>query len=146
METNDDKRHQLLVEMMSSSGPAGAREGNENLLQPWRRLSRHLSPLIGESGFCALYGRASRLVQPEHTWLAAPAASKSIDGLVQALGDTYATVGTATAHAANAALLNTFTQLLSDLIGDALTTRLLHAAAQGDGGQKQSTGATRNDR
>lgn len=137
MDNYDDKRNQLLVEMMTSCGPAGARDGNEQLLQPWRSLARHLSPLIGESGFCALYGRANRLVQPEHSWLASPAASKSVEGLIASLGDAFATVGAATAHAANAALLNQFTQLLSDLIGEALTNRLLHSAAQVEGGNKQ---------
>lgn len=138
MDNHDDQRHQLLVALVTSCSPASQRDGNEHLLQPWRRLARHLSPLIGESGFCALYGRASRLVQPEHTWLAAPATFKSVDGMILALGDTFATVGAATAHAANAALLNQFTQLLSDLIGDALTNRLLHSAAQGEGGHKQA--------
>lgn len=138
MDNNDDKRHRLLVEMMTSCGPAGHRDGNEHLLQPWRRLARHLSPLIGESGFCALYGRANRLVQPQHSWVATPAASKSVEGLIAALGDTFGTVGAATAHAANAALLNQFTQLLSDLIGEALTNRLLHSAAQGEAGHKQA--------
>jgi hypothetical protein len=70
--------------------------------------------------------------------LAAPATFKSVDGMIVALGDTFGTVGAATAHAANAALLNQFTQLLSDLIGDALTNRLLHSAAHGESGNKQA--------
>jgi hypothetical protein len=85
-----------------------------------------------------LYGRASRLVQSEHSWLAAPATFKSLDGLLQGLGDTFGTVGAASSHAANAALLNQFTRLLSDLIGDALTNRLLHSAAHGEDGHKQA--------
>lgn len=138
MDNNDDMRHQLLVEMMTSCGPAGNRDGNEHLLKPWRHLARHLGPLIGVNGFCALYGHAIRLVQPQHSWVATPAASRSVEGLIAALGDTFGTVGAATAHAANAALLNQFTRLLSDLIGDALANRLLHLSAKGEGGHQQA--------
>ena len=138
MDKNYDKRQQLLVELMTSTGAARPLQGNEHLLQPWRRLARHLSPLIGESGFCALYGRASRLVQPDHGWLASTPASKSIDGLIMALGGTFGTVNADAARAANGALLNTFTMLLSDLIGEALTIRLLHSAAGGEGEQKNA--------
>lgn len=136
MDKNYDKRRQLLVEMITSSGAASPTEGSEHLLLPWRRLARHLSPLIGESGFCALYGRASRLAQPDHGWLGATPASKSIDGLIAALGDSFGGVNADAARAANGALLNTFTMLLSDLIGEALTIRLLHSAAHGEGEQK----------
>ncbi|GAB3454469.1 hypothetical protein GCM10027321_05810 [Massilia terrae] len=136
MEKNDANRQQLLVEMMS--GVQRTENGREGLLQPWRRVAAHLSPLIGESGFCALLGRARRLVAPRFGWLSTSSSAKTIDALIENLGDCYGRQSADTAHDGNAALLDTFTRLLAGLIGEALTNRLLHAAARGDGEQKNA--------
>jgi hypothetical protein len=130
MDKNDDKRHQLLVEMLAGGVTEGAQVGNGHLLQPWRQLARHLSPLIGESGFCALFSRAGRLVAAQYGWLASPT-FKTIDVLIAALGDSLSGVPADAAREGNAALLDSFVKLLSDLIGEALTIRLLHSAAHG---------------
>lgn len=133
MDKNDDKRQQLLA-AMAASGGASPEGGTQCLLQPWSRLARHLSPLVGESGFCALFGRAARLVSARFDWIASPS-FKTIDALIAALGERFACVGPDQAQAANMALLDTFTRLLADLIGEALTIRLLHSAARGPGEQ-----------
>ncbi|GAB3448274.1 hypothetical protein NX773_06760 [Massilia solisilvae] len=133
MDKHDDKRQQLLVAMTASCG-ASTRDGTLSLLQPWSRLARHLSPLIGESGFCALFGRAARLVSARFDWVAGPS-FKTIESLLGALGERLASVGAEQARAANTALLDTFTRLLADLIGEALTIRLLHSAALSTGEQ-----------
>lgn len=133
MDKHDDKRQQLLVAMTASCG-AGARDGTGSLLQPWSRLARNLSPLIGESGFCALFGRAARLVSARFEWIAVPS-FKTIEALLTALGERLASVSAEQARAVNMALLDTFTRLLADLIGEALTIRLLHSAALGTGEQ-----------
>ena len=136
MDKNDDKRQQLLVEMLAS-GAAEEQAGNGALLQPWRQLARLLSPLIGESGFCALFSRAGRLVATQHGWLASPT-FKTIDALIAALGDSLSGVAVDAAREGNAALLDSFVSLLADLIGEALTIRLLHSAAHGQGGQQHA--------
>jgi hypothetical protein len=137
MDKNDDKRHQSLVEELAHCAATAATDGSCHLLQPWRQLALHLSPLIGESGFCALFSRAGRLVATHHGWLASPT-FKTIDGLIAALGDSLKGVPADVAREGNAALLDSFVKLLSDLIGEALTTRLLHSAAQGQGAQKHA--------
>lgn len=134
MDKNDANRQQLLVEMMAS-GAQRTEGGGVDLLQPWRRMAAHLSPLIGESGFCALLGRARRLAAPQYSWLLTSSSAKTIDALIDNLDDCYEGQDEDTAYAANAALLDTFTRLLANLIGEALTNRLLHAAAHGDGEQ-----------
>jgi hypothetical protein len=137
MDKHDDKRQQLLLDMMTSKGgtsPPGVGE----LLEPWLRLARHLSPLIGESGFCALYGRTVRLVLPRFAWLPTNPSPKSIPGLVAVLQETLSSVDIAVATEANTALLHTFTKLLSALIGDALTIRLLNSAWNGEHEQKNA--------
>ena len=137
MNKNDDKWQQLLVEMVASdaSRPEG---GNSALLQPWRALACHLSPLIGESGFCALFGRAGKLVAAQYGWLVPSTSFKTMDVLIAALGGSFDGVPAAEARAGNFALLDTFTRLLADLIGEALTVRLLHAAALRQGEQKNA--------
>jgi hypothetical protein len=119
----NDKRQQLI------SGTLGTDRLNSGAnVTPWRRLSTHLSPLIGESGFAALYGRAVRLVQPRFPWFVLEQSAHSADSLFDQLEKRLSSVDAALAAEANAALLDTFTKLLSGLIGDALTIRLLNSA------------------
>ena len=97
-------------------------------LRPWRRISGQLVTLIGESGFCALFGRALRTMAVRYEWLSVDITRKSIDGLLSALERDLRDRERAVADIANAELLNTFTRQLSSLIGEALTARLLEQA------------------
>jgi hypothetical protein len=97
-------------------------------LRPWRRISAQLVTLIGESGFCALFGRALRTMAVRYEWLSVNTAPKTIDGLLMALDRDLDSVEPAVAGIANTELLNTFTRQLSSLIGEALTARLLERA------------------
>jgi hypothetical protein len=97
-------------------------------LRPWRRISGQLVTLIGESGFCALFGRALRTMAVRYEWLSVDPTRKSIDGLLDALGRDLDDVDPAVAAIASVELLNTFTRQLSSLIGEALTARLLEQA------------------
>lgn len=136
MENNDDKKHDLLSGVKTSMSEACLPAGSEVLLHPWQRLAQHLSPLIGESGFCALYGRTIRLVIPHFDWLHAVQPGSSPEQSFIALVGIYSTVHVDAATAANTALLTTFTELLSGLIGQALTRRLLDSAWNGRQEQK----------
>jgi hypothetical protein len=97
-------------------------------LLPWRRLLQHLSPLIGDSGFSALHGRALRLRGADYPWLGMPPPALHSATLLEAMQKDLDQQAPDIAHAANEALLATFTELLSGLIGEALTIRLLAAA------------------
>lgn len=136
MENNDDKNHERLSGVKTSMGPACLPPGGEVLLHPWQCLASQLSPLIGESGFCALYGRTIRLVAPHFDWLQAFQPGKNAEQSFLALTGLYSTVHVDAATAANTALLTTFTELLSGLIGQALTRRLLDSAWDGRQDQK----------
>jgi hypothetical protein len=118
MEKNDDKRQQLIRAALAPACAMGA----------WRRLAAHLCPLVGEAGFCALYGRAVRLSALGEAWQAAPLGVRSVEVLFATHEQNLAAAGPDLAGAANAALLETFTRLLSGLIGEALTARLLNTA------------------
>lgn len=126
MERDDNKRQQS-----SDDGVAQPQaSATVDRLRPWRRISGQLVTLIGESGFCALFGRAVRTLAVRYEWLGVDSTRKSIDGLLSALEHDLAGVEPAVADVANGELLNTFTRQLSSLIGEALTARLLaHATA-----------------
>ena len=128
MEKNDDKRQQLISEVLAPTAGTAPAELHAHAMSAWHRLAAHLSPLIGEAGFCALYGRAVRLAAPGAHWPATAFGLRSIATLLATLADNLATLDADAAQAANAALLDTFTKLLAGLIGAALTTRLMNTA------------------
>jgi len=115
-------------DMTNSTDAPDPSDGGRVLLQPWRRIAQHLCPLIGESGFCALFGRAVHVIGPEHAWLAPQQPCRAPEQLFTSLEERMALVDAQRAAAANEALLRTFTQLLATLIGERLTQRLLESA------------------
>jgi hypothetical protein len=121
----DDKERQPVSDGGKARPPAGA---PANRLRPWRRIGGQLTTLIGESGFCALFGRALRTLAVRYDWLSVDPALKSIAGLLSALEHDLDSVEPAVADIAAAELLNTFIRQLSSLIGEALTARLLEQA------------------
>jgi hypothetical protein len=131
MNDNDDKRQPRFLDM-TSDGATSPPENNGRHAQQWLRLAHQLSPLVGENGFCALYGRAVRLVRPEFDWLSGNQSSMSVEQLMGALTSDFESVEPAMADTAHTALLNTFTKLLSALIAEALTIRLLLDSALTD--------------
>lgn len=126
MQTTDEKRQALIRSVLPDDGvPAG--QAAELVLRAWRRLAERLIPLVGEAGFCALYGRAMRRVAGDHPCLAAGEAHRTSEALLQALGRDLVACGSEAA-AVNAALLDLFIALLSTLIGGELTNRILVSA------------------
>lgn len=112
----------------TGTGPA-----HDARLQPWLRLGEQLTPLIGDSGFCVLFGRAVRLASSRFGGLEGCDPSKPTAHLFASLTRTLNELGPEQAAQANATLLETFTTLLGTLIGEALTKQLLHDAMGGDG-------------
>ena len=89
------------------------------------RIDLALSPIVGQRGMAALYKRSLHISRPMHPWLptAAEAAEAEMD-----LADLTAALATRTSAdtaAAGAQLLKSFRALLTTLIGESLTERLL---------------------
>lgn len=114
--------------MTNSTDAQNPAPESSELILPWRRIAQQLCPLIGDSGFCALFGRAVHVVGPEHAWLAPQQSCRAPDQLFSLLEERLALVDAGRAAAANEFLLRTFTQLLATLIGEALTQRVLSSA------------------
>ena len=91
----------------------------------WKGIGIALSPIIGQAGVDALFKRSIHLTRGEHPCLATVLEDKAQpDGLV-ILQAVLAQQTSATAMAANLALLQNFQDLLTSLIGLSLTERLL---------------------
>lgn len=123
MERDDNKRQTSGHDSMS-----GQASEVRQWMAPWRRIGEQLVPLIGELGFCALFGRAARLLAARYDWIGAAATGKSAAALLASLEEAMMAIDPAEGRIANAELLATFTRQLTALVGEALTARLLATA------------------
>jgi hypothetical protein len=140
MPNYDDKRQQMISAVLAAqAGDASVQDG-PSPLAAWERLAAHLTPLIGEAGFGALYGRALRLAAPRFGWLTVTPAPRTIDAVLRTLREDFLSVESSDATQANQVLLERMTGLLSALIGDLLTMRVLEAAWGEATGNEKHTG------
>lgn len=93
----------------------------------WQAIDAALSPIIGQRGVAALYLRSLHLNRPVHPGL--PAATEGLQSSMDtgALKSALAQQDAAGAAAAGGAVLQTFHELLTTLIGPSLTERLLRS-------------------
>lgn len=110
----------------AASGPV--EHDIESGLRTWALLAAHLSSLIGPAGFCALYARAQRVALPADQCMEIRPSLRSPELLVAQLRAHMTALGPEVALCANVAVLDTFTRLLSGLIGTRLTERLQESA------------------
>ena len=138
MEKNQMERQRPISEVLRRGGPP--EEALAEGMLAWEQLAGHLSSLIGEAGFCALYARSLAVAQAPEALVRSSASLRSIDTLVAQLREGLATLAPEQACVVNAAVLDTFTKLLSGLIGDGLTARLLNTAwaARSEGNRNES--------
>lgn len=128
MENSDATRQNLIVQILAAVPEINETDPTVRGIRAWEQLVAHLQPLIGEAGLCALYARTLRLASPDDAHTAAPLALRSSTVLLEGLQLQLGAMAPESAAAFNAALLDTFTKLLSGLIGEGLTTRLLNTA------------------
>lgn len=91
----------------------------------WRDVDAALSPIVGQRGVDALFKRSLYLRHSDYPWLASVYADSFFRNDFAALQTALLLQTSATAAAANSALLQTFYELLAKLIGDSLTEQLL---------------------
>ena len=93
----------------------------------WRDIDAALAPIIGQRGVAALIKRSLYLTHSEHPWLATVYEGTPPPGDYGPLHAALSKQTGAQAAAAQGALLQTFHDLLGNLIGASLTERLLRA-------------------
>ena len=91
----------------------------------WRAIDRELTPIIGARGFAAVYQRSLFLTPGSLSALSPAQGDAEPADPFEALRLALLRLSGADARSANAALLQTFRDLLVSLIGSALTERLL---------------------
>src|SRR6185437_2277216 len=126
MATSNLLRHQLIKRLTASPGGSVA----DASIILWEKMAVQMISIVGEEGFDSLFARSLFLSQSSFPWLAnpLPKAEHRFAELKESLA------GQAPAHAreANSLLLITFTDILASLIGESLTTRILHLAWDND--------------
>lgn len=93
----------------------------------WVAIDVALSPVIGARGIAALYQRALHLASADHPWLAAVYEGALQPGDFTSLRAALSCQTGLRAAAAHDSMLQTFHDLLDNLIGQSLTQRLLQA-------------------
>ncbi|MDO9049550.1 MAG: hypothetical protein Q7U66_17670 [Methylobacter sp.] len=124
METSELLRHRIIKNLVAQH-PEKAADAAINL---WEQMATQIISIVGEGGFNALYARSVFLTQSTFYWLAVSSLSAQADYRFAELkmsfeGQTPVQVGEA-----NSLLLINFTDILASLIGEQLTTSILHSA------------------
>lgn len=97
------------------------------VVSTWQEIDAALCPIIGRGGVAALYKRSLQLTHPHHPWLAGMQESGQAPMDLVALRRALAQQSPASAAAAGEAMLQTFWELLSGLVGATLGEQLLRS-------------------
>ena len=97
-------------------------------VQLWGSLALELIPIVGEAGFTILYARSLHITQRIYPWIAAASAPQATDSQFASLKTQLEARPFTEAGEGFEALLVTFIDILALLIGEPLTTSILHAA------------------
>jgi hypothetical protein len=111
---------------LAADGADGQRIA-DRAVATWRDIDTALSPIIGGRGVAALFKRSLLLTEPRHTSLVAANEDVGASGDFAPLRARLSAQTAENAIAANGALLKTFVDLLTNLIGASLTERLLQS-------------------
>lgn len=110
-----------------ATGGADAPQIADCAVAVWQDLDAALSPIIGRRGVAALFKRSVLLTSPVHPSLVAPHWDVDTGSDFDLLRTALALQPVADSIATNGALLQQFVELLSTLIGESLTERLLQS-------------------
>jgi hypothetical protein len=94
----------------------------------WTTLAAELTPIVGETGFTALYARSLHITQRTFTWLAPTPGLQPAESQFTFLQTKLAGQASPDAAKACEALLLAFIDILALLIGEPLTNSILHTA------------------
>ncbi|MEO6823260.1 MAG: hypothetical protein ABI167_00745 [Nitrosospira sp.] len=124
METSDLPRHQLIKSLMAQPTEKVA----DAAIRLWEQMATQLISIVGEDGFNSLYARSLFLAQSTFPWLATGPLAPQSDHRFAGLKTNLEAQTPALAHEATTLLLITFTDILSSLMGEQLTTHILELA------------------
>ncbi|MDB5815997.1 MAG: hypothetical protein JWN23_3114 [Rhodocyclales bacterium] len=111
----------------SSGKPVAAAQIADAMVSTWLEIDAALRPIIGQGGVAALYKRSLYLSAQAHPWLGSTQEGVQAPMDLAALKVVIAEQTNANAAAGSRALLHTFNELLTSLVGPSLTERLLRS-------------------
>lgn len=115
----NDERYQMIEHNVTLRPDAVAADA----VLLWKRLAAELIVIIGSNGFETLYSRSIHLAWMRHASL-----PEAVDPGFELLESSLENMAPAAAAVAACDLLTTFTDTLSRLIGEPLTTAILKSA------------------
>ncbi len=122
-------RHEIIQHFLDEETADGATQSivPDAIVRALHLLLAELQPLVGAQAVRALYARSLHLTRSTCGWPPV-AADLPFSDLITALHGELAARDVADARRAGETLLHTFADLLTSLIGEPLTYRLLHSA------------------
>ena len=124
MEHSKNARQQLLEAALGQLPDAAV----PAIIRLWEQLAPELISIIGEGGFKPLYARSIRLAGKQHAWLLPCAAQPAVGERFTELAACLQAQDVRDAQRAGLELFSVFLDVLASLIGEELTTHLLHSA------------------
>lgn len=112
----------------------------DDAVREWLAIDAALSPIIGTRGVSALYRRSVTVTRSKHPVFGGVHESEPGTAPFQSLQDALAQISSLDAAAANTALVDTFTELLGQLIGVQLTAQLLGRTDESTPGSTRRNG------
>lgn len=123
MATDKAQRHQMVRRLVMQRPEALI----EVTLHLWERLASELSIIIGEGGFQSLYARSLHVISVQFPWITETHLQQTDSRFTDLIINLEAHE-MKEASEASIALLTTFIDILTTLIGELLTTGLLQSA------------------
>ncbi|MFZ6644810.1 hypothetical protein ACO0LO_03795 [Undibacterium sp. TJN25] len=124
MATNDDQRHRMIARAVTQRPDAVV----DVTIHLWERLAAELILIIGDGGFESLYSRSLHLTSASFSWMANSPPAQASDSRFAGLRTCLEGQDATAAGEASVALLATFIDILSALIGESLTSSILRSA------------------
>jgi len=122
--------------LLSLTGHVAAHHGAalaDDIALSWLKIVRKFAPLIGANSVLLIFERSLENNLATFGWLPALMLPAQPDTAVERLRSSMATRPTEEIRAAHRAILNTFIDLMTTLIGARLTVQFLRAAFPADG-------------
>lgn len=124
METTESTRGQL-IEAALINHPESVANATLHL---WEQLAPPLISIIGDGGFKPLYTRSLRMASRQHPWMALDCTKSALQECFTDLQACMQRQDATQARLGSLALFTVFLNVLDSLIGEELTTYLLHSA------------------
>ena len=128
MTTKDELLLSMMALVTANRGPALA----DVISESWLKIVRKFAPLIGAYSVLMIFERSLDHNLAVFDWLPAPVLPSQPDSAVERLGASMAVRPVADMLAAHRAILTTFIDLMTTLIGARLTLQFLRAAFPAD--------------